>query len=45
MNAIAQNNRFGTIAVIEGRRMEFATEEEAYEYAEEETDDSNICIH
>lgn len=44
MNAIAQNNRFGTIAIIEGRRMEFATEDEAYEY-EEEDDESNLYIY
>lgn len=35
MNAIAQNNRYGTIAKIEGTLMEFATEDEAVEYAEE----------
>ena len=32
MNAIAQNNRYGTVAKVEGRLMEFATEDEAREY-------------
>ena len=32
---MAQNNRFGTVAKIEGRRMEFATEDEALEYERE----------
>ena len=45
MNAIAQNNRFGTIAIVEGKRMEFATEDEACEYVEEEDNESNLYIH
>ena len=35
MAAIAQNNRYGTIAVVASRRMEFATEEEAIEYQQD----------
>lgn len=35
MNVVAQNNRYGTIATIEGTRMEFATEDEAKEYQRE----------
>ena len=33
--AIAQNNRYGTFEVVAGQRMEFATEDEAKEYAED----------
>ena len=32
----AQNNHFGTIAIINGCKMEFATEDEALEYEEYE---------
>ena len=32
---LAQNNHYGTIAVVSGKRMEFATEEEAREYSQE----------
>lgn len=33
--AIAQNNRYGTFEIVAGQRMEFATEDEAKEYAED----------
>lgn len=32
---VAQNNRYGTIAKVEGKLMEFATEDEAHEYKEQ----------
>ena len=32
----AQNNHYGTIAIVAGRRMEFATENEAREYKQNE---------
>ena len=35
MNAVAQNNRFGTVLPVGGTLMEFATEEEAIEYQQD----------
>ena len=35
---VAQNNRYGTIIPVGGALMEFATEEDAREYAEDDED-------